>query len=131
MLSKVCITPPKAFLRSSALVATAALPRMFSLGIRQSEKLIEAVSEARIPNLCSRRATSHPGVPFSTIKDLMAALPSDLSSVAHTTSVSQRSPSVTKIFSPLRTHSSPSATAVVLMLAESEPVLGSVIHIAA
>ena len=37
----------------------------------------------------------------------------------------------TKIFSPLSTHSSPSSTAVVLMLAESDPVPGSVMHIAA
>ena len=40
---------------------------------------------------------------------------------------SARSPEVTKIFSPLRTYSSPSRTAVVVMLAESEPVPGSVI----
>ena len=44
---------------------------------------------------------------------------------------SARSPEVTKIFSPLRTYSSPSRTAVVLMLAESEPVPGSVIAIPA
>ena len=131
VLSKVCMTPPNAFLRPSASVASSALPRILVLGILQSLKLIAAVSDARMPSLCSSRVTSHPGVPFSTMKDLMAALPSDLSSVAQTTSVSERSPSVTYIFSPLSTHSSPSATAVVLMLAESEPVPGSVIHIAA
>ena len=95
VLSKVCMTPPKAFLRPSASVATSALPRIFAFGMRQSLKLMAAVSEARMPSLCSRRVTSQPGVPFSTMKDLIAALPSDLSSVAQTTSVSQRSPSVT------------------------------------
>jgi hypothetical protein len=89
--------------------------------------MIVAVSEARMPSLCSSRSTRMPGVPLGTTKDLIAARPSSLSRVAQTTMWSARSPEVTKIFSPLRTYSSPSRTAVVLMLAESEPVPGSVI----
>ena len=70
-------------------------PRRFSVGTRQSSKRIVAVSDARMPSLCSSRSTSMPGVPFVTTKDLMAARPSDRSSVAHTTTASQRSPEVT------------------------------------
>ena len=73
------------------------------LGTRQSVKRMVAVSEARIPSLCSSRSTSMPGVPFSTTKDLIAARPFDLSSVAHTTTALERPPAVTKIFSPLST----------------------------
>ena len=61
----------------------------------------------------------------------MAARPFDLSTDAHTTMCVERSPAVTKIFSPLRTHSSPSRTAVVVTAAESEPKLGSVMAIEA
>ena len=68
-----------------------------------------------------------PGVPFFTRKDLMAARPLDLSRVAHTTTESERSPAVTKIFSPLMTYSSPSSLAVVETAEESEPKDGSVI----
>ena len=84
-----------------------------------------------MPSLCSRRTSLRPGFERSTTNDLMAFLPSDLSSVAHTTTSSARSPEVTKIFSPLRTYSSPSFVAVVRMLPESEPVSGSVIAMAA
>ena len=80
-----------------------------------------------MPSLCSSRSTVMPGVPLGTTKLLIAARPWVLSRVAHTTTASQRSPEVTKIFSPLMTYSSPSRTAVVAMLAESEPVPGSVI----
>ena len=97
------------------------------MGTRQSSKMIVAVSDALMPSLCSRRSTRMPGVPFGTTNDLIAARPSSRSSVAHTTTASQRSPEVTKIFSPFRTYSSPSRTAVVVMFAESEPVPGSVI----
>ena len=83
-----------------------------------------------MPSLCSSRSTSMPGVPFSTTNDLIAARPRSLSSVAQTTTPSARSPEVTKIFSPLRTYSSPSLTAVVRIWAESEPNSGSVIAIA-
>ena len=78
-------------------------PSRFSLGTRQSVKRIVAVSDARMPSLCSSRSTTMPGVPFSTTKDLIAARPLDLSSDAHTTTASLRPPAVTKIFSPLRT----------------------------
>ena len=97
VLSKVSMTPAKPLAMS-----TSALPSKFSAGTRQSMKLMTAVSEALIPNLCSRRSTFMPAVPLGTTKDLMAARPSFLSNVAHTTTESARSPEVTKIFSPLR-----------------------------
>ncbi len=75
-----------------------------------------------MPSLCSSRSTVMPGVPLGTTKLLIAARPWLLSRVAQTTTASHRSPEVTKIFSPLMTYSSPSRTAVVAMLAESEPV---------
>ena len=65
------------------------------------------------------------------MNDLIAALPTERSSEAQTTIRSARSPEVTKIFSPLRTYSSPSSSAVVRIAAESEPASGSVIAIAA
>ena len=99
---------------------------MLSLGMRQSSSRMVAVSEARMPIFFSSRATRTPGVPCSTTNDLMAARPSDGSSVAHTTTTSQRSPAVTKIFSPLSTQWSPSRRAVVRMEAESLPAFGSV-----
>ena len=131
MLSKVCITPPKAFLRAASVSAISAEPNTFPLGIRQSVNVIAAVSETRNPILSSVRTTSIPGVPASTTKDLIAALPLLLSNVAQTTTALPRSPAVQKIFSPLRTHSSPSSVAVVCTPAESEPTPGSVIAIAA
>ncbi|MCY1458320.1 hypothetical protein D9M71_756920 [compost metagenome] len=97
MLSKVSITPAKPFATS-----TSAFPKRFSAGTRQSIKLITAVSEALIPNLCSKRSTFIPGVPFGTTNDLIAARPSFLSKVAQTTTESARSPDVTKIFSPFK-----------------------------
>ena len=84
-----------------------------------------------MPSLCSSRSTVTPGCSRGTMNDLIAARPSDLSSVAHTTMWLAREPAVTKIFSPLITYSSPSSTAVVDTAAESEPKLGSVIAIAA
>ena len=121
-MSKVAIAPAKPPL----LVSTSGEPSRFSAGTRQSSNRIAAVSDERIPSLSSSRSTVIPGVSLRTTNDLMAARPSDLSRVAHTTTASQRSPEVTKIFSPLRTYSSPSRRAVVEMLAESEPVSGSV-----
>src|SRR4051794_38412484 len=126
VLSKVAIAPAK-----PCLVSISGEPRRFSAGTRQSVKVMTAVSEARIPSLCSSRSTFMPGVPFWTTNDLIAARPSDLSSVAQTTTLSARSPEVTKIFSPLRMYSSPSLRAVVDRFAESEPMPGSVIAIAA
>ena len=72
-----------------------------------------------------------PGCSRGTMNDLIAARPSDLSSVAQTTMWVARDPAVTKIFSPLMTYSSPSSFAVVVTAAESEPKPGSVMAIAA
>ena len=91
MLSKVAIAPAKPPL----LVSMSGEPSRFSFGTRQSTKRMAAVSDERMPSLCSSRSTSMPGVPFMTTKDLMAARPSDRSRVAHTTTASQRSPEVT------------------------------------
>ncbi len=96
VLSKVCMTPAKPCSNSMS-----GAPSRFSFGTRQSVNRIVAVSDARIPSLCSSRSTAIPGVPFSTTKDLIAARPSERSSEAHTTTASQRPPAVTKIFSPL------------------------------
>ena len=96
MLSNVCMTPPK-----PCSVSTSAEPSRFALGTRQSVNRIVAVSDARMPSLCSSRSTTMPGVPFSTTKDLIAARPLLLSTDAQTTTASQRPPAVTKIFSPL------------------------------
>ena len=84
-----------------------------------------------MPSLCSSRSSFRPGLSRSTMNDLIAARPTERSSVAQTTIRSARSPEVTKIFSPLRTYSSPSSSAVVRIAAESEPASGSVIAIAA
>ena len=107
------------------------LPSRLSLGMRALSKRITAVSEALMPSLCSRRSTVTPGCSRGTMNDLIAARPSDLSSVAHTTMWVAREPAVTKIFSPLITYSSPSSLAVVDTAAESEPKPGSVMAIAA
>ena len=90
MLSNVAIAPA-----NPCLVSISGEPSRFAAGTRQSVKVIAAVSEARMPSLCSRRSTTMPGVPFSTTNDLIAARPSDLSSVAQTTTLSARSPEVT------------------------------------
>src|SRR5690606_39829646 len=50
--------------------------------------------EALMPSLCSSRSTVMPGRVFATTNDLIAARPFDLSSVAHTTTASARSPAV-------------------------------------
>ena len=98
VLSKVAIAPAK-----PCLVSTSGDPRRFEAGTRQSSKRMVAVSDALMPSLCSSRSTVIPGVPLGTTNDLIAARPSDLSSVAQTTIASARSPEVTKIFSPLMT----------------------------
>ena len=126
VLSKVAIAPAK-----PSLTSTSGLPSRFSAGTRQFSRTITAVSDDRIPSLCSRRSTRIPGVSLVTRKDLIAARPRLLSSVAQTTIESARSPAVTKIFSPLRMYASPSLTAVVVTAAESEPNPGSVMAIAA
>jgi hypothetical protein len=83
-----------------------------------------------MPSFFSLWATSKPGVPLSIRKDLMPARPAFRSIVAHTTTPSARQPVVTKIFSPLMIHSSPSSTAVVCTREGSEPQPGSVIAMA-
>ncbi len=99
--------------------------------MRTLSNRMTAVSEALMPSLSSRRSTVTPGCSRGTMNDLIAARPSDLSSVAQTTMWVARDPAVTKIFSPLMTYSSPSTLAVVATAAESEPKPGSVIAIAA
>ena len=59
VLSKVAIAPAK-----PCLTSTSGEPRRFSAGTRQSSNRIVAVSEARMPSLCSSRSTFMPGVPF-------------------------------------------------------------------
>ncbi len=90
MLSKVAIAPAK-----PCLTSISGEPRRSSAGTRQSVKVIAAVSEARMPSLCSSRSTFIPGLPLRTTNDLIAARPRDLSRVAHTTTLSARSPEVT------------------------------------
>ena len=107
------------------------LPSRSRSGTLQSSRMKAAVSDARMPSLCSSRSSFRPGLERSTTNDLIAARPSFGSRLAQTTTRSARSPAVTKIFSPLSTYSSPSRTAVVLIAAESEPASGSVIAIAA
>ncbi len=94
VLSKVCMTPPKAFLRAASVSAISAEPSTWSRGIRHSVKESAAVSEMRRPILSSTRASCMPGLSRGTMNDLIAALPSDLSRVAHTTTASQRWPPV-------------------------------------
>ena len=52
-----------------------ALPSRFSLGTRQSSSAKSAVSEARMPSLCSSRSSFRPGLSRSTTNDLIAARP--------------------------------------------------------
>src|SRR3990172_2921876 len=124
-------------LKPLVVVSTVGLPSIFSKGTRQSCRTIDAVSLARIPSLCSNFETWQPGVPASTTNERIPALPADLSIVAQTTikpweSTSALCPLVTKIFSPLSTHSlvSLSSTAEVRMADVSDPACGSVIHMA-
>ena len=126
VLSNVCMTPA-----NPRLGSISGLPSRLSLGIRQFSRRKSAVSDARIPSLCSSRSRIRPGLWRSTTNDLIAARPCLRSSVAHTTISSARSPAVTKIFSPFSTYSPPSGVAVVRIAAESDPASGSVIAIAA
>ena len=128
VLSKVCITPEKPPLGA---ISGRRGGSPWGRGSPVSTKL--AVSEARMPSLCSSRSSLSPGLSRSTTKLLIAARPCLRSSVAHTTISSARSPEVTKIFSPLRMYSPvvSSSLAVVRIAAESEPASGSVMAIAA
>ena len=98
---------------------------------------MDTVSLARMPSLCSILVTVAPGVPASTTKERIPARPAFGSIVAQTTikpsdSIKALCPAVTKIFSPLRTHSlvSSSNTAVARMAEVSDPAWGSVMHMA-
>ena len=57
VLSKVAIAPAK-----PCLMSISGEPSRSSAGTRQSVKVITAVSEARMPSLCSSRSTLMPGV---------------------------------------------------------------------
>jgi len=89
-LSKVRIAPAKLF-----FVSISASPRRFFFGTRQSSRMKAAVSEARIPSLCSSRSSFSPGFERSTTNDLIAARPCSGSRLAQTTTRSARSPAVT------------------------------------
>ena len=90
VLSNVCMTPPK-----PAPVLISGEPRRSSFETRHSSRRNAAVSEARIPSLCSSRSRVMPGLERSTTNDLIAARPASRSSVAQTTTRSARSPAVT------------------------------------
>ena len=101
-----------------------------------------AVSLARMPSLCSNLTMLTPLVPDSTTKARIPARPAVGSMEAQTTikplpncsySVNDLSPPVTKIFSPLMTHScvASSNTARVRIADVSEPAPASVMHMAA
>ena len=101
-------------------------PSRLASGMRQSWKIISAVSLARIPSLFSFLPALKPLVPRSTAKAVIPCL-SPFSPVrAITTAMSPLLPWVMKFLVPLSTHSSPSFTAVVAIPPESEPVLCSV-----
>src|SRR5437879_5264668 len=112
--------------RSDAGRRASSPPTMWSKGMRQSSKTSSAVSEAVSPSLCSIRPTAMPGVPLRTTKSFWPARPAPGSTVALTTRTSARAPLVQKTFVPLRTHSSPSRTAVVLRFETSDPAWASV-----
>ena len=136
--SKVAIAP----LKPVVVFSTVGLPSRFSNGTRASTREMAAVSLARMPSLCSSLVTFTPGVPASTTKARIPARPAEGSILAHTTmkplpsfsySLKALSPAVTKIFSPLMTHSLvfSSNMARARMAEVSEPAPGSVMHIAA
>ena len=90
VLSNVSMTPANPL---STLMS--GLPSRFSFGMRALSKRMAAVSEALMPSLCSRRSTLTPGCSRGTMKDLIAARPLVLSSVAQTTMWLALDPAVT------------------------------------
>ena len=94
--------------------------------MRQSSSTISAVCEARIPSFVSFFPWDSPGVPLSMTKEAWPRVPRVGSTVATTTWTSAMPPLVMKTLVPLRTHSSPSRTAVVFRLLTSDPACGSV-----
>src|SRR3989304_5046458 len=101
-------------------------PNRFSFGIRQSSKMSSAVDDALMPNFSSNLPTLKPGVPFSTINVEMPLCPCVLSVIAVITAISAWDALVMNNFVPLITQLLPSGTALVLILAASEPADGSV-----
>ena len=79
-----------------------------------------------MPSLDSFLPIDRPGVPLGTTKEAWPRWPRSWSTVATTTVTSAMPPLVMKTLVPLRTHSSPSCTAVVRSERTSEPALGSV-----
>ena len=117
--------PPSRIVRN-CLNPSPSLPSRFSLGMRQSSKISSAVEEARTPNLFSFLPMENPGVPVSTMNELIFFLPSFTDVTAVKTAILQYSALVMKRLLPLTTYSFPSRTAVVSVPPASEPALGSV-----
>src|SRR5450759_5023738 len=103
-------------------------PRRFSFGTLQSEKESSWVSEDCQPILRYLGATVYPRVPLGTMMLLISFLPisSPVTAVMTTRSEMSVPELVMKHLVPLMTHSSPSSTAVVLVLPASDPASGSV-----
>ena len=112
VLSKVAIAPAKPW-----LVSISGEPRRFSAGhpaVLEPDRGGVGGPDPELVLEPLRRSSR--ACPSGTTNDLIAARPRSWSRVAQTTTASERSPEVTKIFSPFRTYSSPSRTAVVRML---------------
>ena len=75
---------------------------MFSLGMRQSDKTISPVCEARIDIFRRMEGVSKPGVPRSTRKPRTLCR-SSVASLAHTTATSHTGELVIHILVPLST----------------------------
>ena len=79
-----------------------------------------------MPSFVSFLPWLSPGVSLPITKEAWPRVPSSGSTVATTTWTSAMPPLVMKTLVPLRTHSSPSRSAVVFRLLTSEPACGSV-----
>src|SRR5207245_5838321 len=97
----------------------------FALRIRQSDRMLSPVCEARRDIFLRMVLVSNPDVPRSTKKP-RTAFGSSSSSLAQTTATWQIGAFVIHILAPLRTYASPSWRAMVRMEPGSEPELGSV-----
>ena len=97
-------------------------PSTFAAGTRTSSSTTVVVEEARIPILSSCGPVETPFMSRVTMNAVMWPRPSS-EVFMNTVKKSAIPPFVIQSFSPFRTHSSPSRTAVVLMLAASEPAL--------
>mmetsp|Transcript_10216 Transcript_10216/g.22477 ORF Transcript_10216/g.22477 Transcript_10216/m.22477 type:complete len:231 (-) Transcript_10216:143-835(-) len=105
-------------------------PMMFASGMRTSSNTNSQVFDPLIPTLSSFWAVEKPLVPFSTMKAVMASLPSSLRVLAYSTNTSASGPFVHHILFPLTTNSflAASYSARVFMDTTSEPLLGSLIE---